>query len=128
MGWLVAGLVAAAVAIAAKTIGDKLGKKSYSSSSLDDQIDVDRELSTFRENINDDARKVENKCMQEIDTCFLNLKQKTKERFPDLVQIVESKQANAKKELNGTIMQYVKEHLSKNDREFVKVLEWNLLS
>ena len=63
MGWLVAGLVAAAVAIAAKTIGDKLGKKSYSSSSLDDQIDVDRELSTFRENINDDARKVENKCM-----------------------------------------------------------------
>lgn len=102
---------------------DTFGRRTYSSSSLDDQIDVDKELSKFRENINGDACKVENKCMQEIDTCFLNLKQKTKERFPDLVQIVESKQANAKKELNGTIMQYVKEHLSKNDREFVKVLE-----
>lgn len=104
-------------------IKDRLGKRTYSSSSLDDQIDVDKELSKFRENINGDACKVENKCMQEIDTCFMNLKQKTKDRFPDLVQIVESKQADAKKELNGTIMQYIKEHLSKNDREFVKVLE-----
>ena len=122
-GWLVVTAIGAGVAIAAKTIGDKLGKKSYSSSSLDDQIDVDKELSKFRENINGEARQVEKECMQEIDTCFLNLKQKTKERFPDLVQIVESKQANAKKELSGTIMQYVKEHLSKNDRDFVKVLE-----
>lgn len=122
-GLIVASVLGAGAVIVAKTIGDKLGKKSYSSSNLEDQIDVDRELNTFRQKINDDARKVEHECMQEIDTCFLNLKQKTKERFPDLVQIVESKQANAKKELNGTIMQYVKEHLSKNDREFVKALE-----
>lgn len=100
-----------------------LGGKSYDNSSVEDQIDVDKVLSKFRDSIQGDVNQSEKKCMSNVDGMFSDLKKKTKERFPDLIEIIEEKQKQAEETLGGTIMQYVKEHLSKNDRRFVKVLE-----
>ena len=61
--------------------------------------------------------------MKEISVLFSDLTEKTKERFPDLVGIIKHEQEKAEYELDGTIMKYVKEHLSKNDAKFLKVLK-----
>ena len=106
-------------------INDKLGGSSYVNSSVEDQIDVDKVLSEFRDSIQGDVNQSEKKCMSSVEGMFSDLKKKTKARFPDLIEIIEEKQKQAEETLNGTIMQYVKEHLSKNDRRFVKVLEMN---
>lgn len=106
-------------------INDKLGGSSYVNSSVEDQIDVDKVLSEFRDSIQGDVNQSEKKCMSSVEGMFSDLKKKTKERFPDLLEIIEKKQEQTQETLNGTIMQYVKEHLSKNDRRFVKVLEMN---
>lgn len=42
-----------------------------------------------------------------------------------MVEIIKSEQQRAETELKGTIMKYVKEHLSKNDPKFLKVLKMN---
>ena len=102
---------------------DKLGGESYDNSSIEDQIDVDKVLSKFRDSIQGDINQSEKKCMTTVDGMFSELKKKTKDRFPDLIEIIEEKQKQAEETLDGTVMQYVKEHLSKNDRRFVTVLE-----
>ena len=102
---------------------DKLGGESYDNSSIEDQIDVDKVLSKFRDSIQEDINQSEKKCMTTVDGMFSELKKKTKDRFPDLIEIIEEKQKQAEETLDGTVMQYVKEHLSKNDRRFVTVLE-----
>ena len=106
-------------------INDKLGGSSYASRSVEDQMDVDKVLSEFRDSIQGDVDQSEKKCMSSVEGMFSDLKKKTKSRFPDLIEIIEKKQKQTQETLNGTIMQYVKEHLSKNDRRFVKVLEMN---
>ena len=106
-------------------INDKLGGSSYASSSVEDQMDVDKVLSEFRDSIQGDVDQSEKKCMSSVEGMFSDLKKKTKSRFPDLIDIIEKKQKQTQETLNGTIMQYVKEHLSKNYRRFVKVLEMN---
>lgn len=125
MGWLsdARDWVCDKVATAVDWVKDKLGRKSYSSSSIDDQIDVDKVLADFRDRIQGDVDKSETKCMNNISTLFENLKVKTRSKFPDLVEIIEKEQEKAKSELSGTVMQDVKEHLSKNDPKFLKVLE-----
>ncbi len=99
-----------------------LGEKEYSRS-IEDQIDVDKVLADFRASIQPDVSKTEKQCMMDISTIFDGLKTKTKTRFPDLVEIIQDEQNKAKRDLEGTVMQYVKEHLSKNDSEFLKVLK-----
>ena len=108
---------------AVEWVKDKLGNSSYDSSSVSDQIDVDKVLSEFRESIQGDIDLKEEESMNNLDTLFIDLKKKTQARFSDLVIIINEKQKEAKKELNGTVMQYIKEHLSKNDEKFVTVLK-----
>lgn len=95
---------------------------SYDPESIEDQIDVDRALDEFRDQIKEDAKKQELECMSEFEKLFFELKKKTCERFPDLVELVEKEQGFAKRELEGTIMGYVKENLSKNNDNFVDIL------
>lgn len=104
-------------------ISDKLGGSSYDNNSIDDQVDVDKVLSEFRDSMKEKVAGLEKQCMGEIGELFTGLKRMTRERFPDLVEIIERKQTDAEDALNGTIMQYVKEHLSKNDSDFLRVLE-----
>lgn len=102
---------------------DRLSRKKYNEESVEDHIDVDAILADLRASIQDDVGKAEKKCMKEISVLFSDLTEKTKERFPDLVGIIKHEQEKAEYELDGTIMKYVKEHLSKNDAKFLKVLK-----
>ena len=106
-------------------VKDKLSGKKYNEDVVEDHVDVDAVLAEFRDVIQGDIDHVEKRSMESISTLFSDLKEKTKEKFPDLVEIIESEQEKAENELKGTIMKYVKEHLSKNDPKFLKVLKMN---
>lgn len=125
MGWLSRAWTAVKNWVSEKVeaIKDKLGFNTYSHTSVEDQINVDKVLEEFRQEIESDISKAENKCMEDIVHLFAGLKEKTKERFPDLVNVINNKQEAAEKALSGTVIQYVKEHLSKNNSSFLKVLE-----
>lgn len=101
----------------------RLGGTTYKRGNMEDHVNVDRVLADFRKSIDSDVREVENKCMENISEIFMDLKDRTSERFPDLVEIISVEQKKAEKELSGTVMRYVKEHLSKNDAKFFKILE-----
>lgn len=102
---------------------NKLGNKDYLRNSLSDQINVDRELEEYRESIAEKVSEEEKRHIEEVGRMFSELKEKTEGSFPDLVEIIDRKQEAAGTELSGTVMQYVKEHISKNDERFLRVLE-----
>ena len=106
-------------------VRDKLSRKRYDESDVADHVDVDAVLAEFRKSINDDIVEAEKKCMSDISSLFSDLIERTQEKFPDLVEIINVEQDKAERELKGTIMKYVKEHLSKNDSKFLKVLKMN---
>lgn len=104
---------------------EKLSRKKYDPDDVEDHVDVDAVLAYFREKIQDNVDETEKICMDSISVLFSDLIEKTKEKFPDLVEIIKSEQQKAETELRGTIMKYVKEHLSKNDTKFLEVLKMN---
>ena len=106
-------------------VKDKLSRKEYDEDDVEDHVDVDAVLAEFRETIQDTVNEAEERCMESIAALFTDLTEKTQEKFPDLVEIIESEWQKAEKELKGTVMQYVKEHLSKNDAKFLRVLKMN---
>lgn len=106
-------------------VKDKLSRKRYDEDDVEDHVDVDAVLAEFREKIQGTANEAEERCMESIAVLFADLIEKTQEKFPDLVEIIKSEQQKAEKELKGTVMQYVKEHLSKNDAKFLRVLKMN---
>lgn len=111
------------VEMAFDRLKNKIAGKKYKSENMEDHIDVDRVLADFRKSIEEDVKVVEKNCMENISEIFDDLKDKTSERFPDLVEIISLEQKKAEQELSGTVMRYVKEHLSKNDTKFLKILE-----
>lgn len=110
---------------AAYWVKDNLSRKKYDEDDVEDHVDVDAVLAEFRETIQDIVNEAEERCMESIAVLFADLIEKTQEKFPDLVEIIKSEQQKAEKELKGTVMQYVKEHLSKNDAKFLRVLKMN---
>ena len=104
---------------------NKLAEKKYDETSVTDHVDVDAVLAEVRISINDDVIKTEKKCMNTISDLFGDLIKKTNKKFPDLVEIIKYEQERAENELKGTIMKYVKEHLSENNSRFLKVLKMN---
>lgn len=106
-------------------VSDKLSRKKYDEDDVEDHVDVDAVLAEFRERIQDTVNEAEESCMESIAVLFADLIEKTREKFPDLVEIIKSEQQKAEKKLKGTVMKYVKEHLSKNDAKFLGVLKMN---
>lgn len=104
-------------------IRDSLSGKSYDEGKIEDQIDVDAVLEEYKENIKKEVSETESECMKKISDAFLELMTEISEQFSDLVEIIKEQQTKAEKELQGTIIEYIKEHLSKNDPEFLKVLK-----
>lgn len=104
-------------------VTDKLSITTYDESNVEDHVDVDAVLAEFREEIEDDVNATETRCMKTISIVFSDLIDKTKDMFPDLVEIIENEQEKAENDLKGTVMNYVREHLSKNDTQFLEVLK-----
>lgn len=117
--------IAAAGAIGGAVLSKKLSRSKYDHDSVEDQVDVDAVLAEHRESIRSEVEKKEENCMNSISVLFDELKDKTRNKFPDLVELIDTEQENAELELKGTFMNYVKEHLSKNDSKFLRVLEMN---
>lgn len=107
------------------SIKDIFSSKTYDESDVAAQVDVDAELAKFRENTKDGVAEAEKQCMSDISSLFSDLINRTQEKFPDLVEIIRAEQEKAERELKGTIMKYLKEHLSKNDPQFLEVLKMN---
>lgn len=105
------------------TFIDRISTKRYNEDNIEDHIDVDAVLADLRERIEKKATEVETECMKAFSSLFSELTVKTKEKFPDLVELIDEERRKAERELKGTIMKYVKEHLSKNDPEFLEVLK-----
>lgn len=99
------------------------GKVKFDSKSVDSHIDVDRVFADYRNKINPDARKLEDECIQKVDLIFMELKSKVEYKFPDLADIIIMEKEKTDKDLSGTIMNYVKEHFSKNDSYIKTILE-----
>ncbi len=116
-------IAGAAIDLAIGGLANTLGGKSYDKEDISDHINVDQELAQFRNDINDKVSDLENKRIEEIGTIFSNLKKSTQSSFPDLVEIINDKQTNVSIELKGTMMQYVREHISQNDDDFRTLLE-----
>ena len=106
-------------------VKEKLSRKKYDEDDVEDHVDVDAVLAEFRETIQDTVNEAEERCMKSITVLFADLIEKTQEKFPDLVEIIKNEQQKAENELKGTVMKYVKEHLSKNDAKFLRVLKMN---
>ena len=106
-------------------VKEKLSRKKYDEDDVEDHVDVDAVLAEFRETIQDEVNDAEKRCMDSISVLFTDLIEKTQEKFPDLVEIIKNVQQKAENELKGTVMKYVKEHLSKNDAKFLRVLKMN---
>ncbi len=104
-------------------VKDKLSARRYDEDNVEDHVDVDAVLADFRVAIRESVETAENRCMNSVSVLFSDLTDKTKSKFSDLVTIIENKQEAAEKELKGTFMKYVTEHLSKNDPQFLKVLK-----
>jgi len=106
-------------------IKDMLSRKKYDEDDIEDQVDVDAALADFKEVIKGNITDIEKDCMDSVTALFSDLIEKTKDKFPDLVEIIENEQEKAQKELKGMIMKYVNEHLSKTDSKFLEVLKMN---
>lgn len=104
-------------------VTDKLDSLIYNRDKVNDQINVDSILSEQREMIQDEVNQLEMERMDIIPLTFGSLKEMTRDRFPDLIDIIDEKQKMAEDDLKGNIIQYVKEHQSKNNMQYRKILE-----
>lgn len=104
-------------------IAKKFEKKSYDFNSVDDSVDADAVLQEMKEEIEKKIKEEENVCMNIISSLFSELKEKTREQFPDLVEIIEKKEADAQTELKGTFIKYVREKMSTSNLRFRAILE-----
>ncbi len=106
-------------------IKDFLFGKKYDSSKISDQVSVDAALADFREEYSPQIKEAEDKAMADMNEMFDTLKNAAKkyEFLSDLSSFIDYQKQQAEWKLNGTIISYIQEHLSKNNPDFVKILE-----
>ena len=104
-------------------LSEKLTRTTYDDTNISNHVDVDAVLAEFRERIKEQANEAEKDCMNSIAVLFFDLTGTAETKFPDLTEIIRSEQQKAEMKLQGTVMKYVKAHLSKNDPEFLNVLK-----
>jgi hypothetical protein len=98
----------------------------YDSEDIDDQIEVDHLLEDFRNSIKNDARDLEDECIEEMDKVFDKIKRIVQERYPEYVPLIEQKNMDADKRLKGSIIKYVKQKMSKNNEDFAEALSMSV--
>ena len=115
--------VSSAVSSFVDNIKDFFGSRKYDRTNMNDHINVDKELEEFRNKINPEVDKTEKQCMQDLIKLYDNLSELVENKFHDMAEIIDDNKRKAEKELSGTIMKYVKEHVSKNDKDLLNILE-----
>lgn len=108
-------------------IKDCLFGKKYDSSKVSDQVDVAAALADFRDEYSVKINEAEYNAMNDMNRMFdelLNIAIK-QEYFSDLASVIIDYKQRAERNLKGTIISYLTEHLSQNDPRFKKILEMN---
>lgn len=98
-------------------------KKSYVGDTTKEIIDIDKELNKFNDLIRPQAEEAEKAAIADAMEHFDAFAEDLQEAFPELVDVVRLRQKEARNDLTGTIMGYVKEHVSANDETFLAVLK-----
>ncbi len=106
-------------------IKDFFTGRKYDSNKVSHQVDAAAEFAKFREKYSDKADEAEKHAMDEMDSMFDELLDIAKEQeyFSDLGVVINYYRERAKRELKGTIIAYITEHLSQTDPKFKKILE-----
>ena len=106
-------------------IKDFFTGRKYDSNKVSHQVDAAAAFAKFREDYSDKVDEAENQAMDEMNRMFdelLDIANKQK-YFSDLGSVIKDYQERAKRELKGTIIAYITEHLSQTDPKFKKILE-----
>lgn len=110
---------------ASQWLEEVFGNEKYNEDNVEDQVNADAALAEFREQIEKSVNDLEKGCMESLYSLFQDLKDKIKDRFPDLIEIIDNEQSRAKEDLEGTVMQSIKEKLSKNNIDFTTTMGMN---
>lgn len=108
---------------AAEWVVDKLSDTNYDSNSIESRKGVEQALASFRSEISEHAKKAEETSIYSAMSRFDEFAGTLEESFPELVDLVRTRQAETEKILTHTIINYVQEHISENDLDFQKLLE-----
>lgn len=108
---------------AAGWVVDKLSGTNYDSNSIESRKGVEQALASFRSEISEQAREAEEASIYSAMSRFDEFADTLEESFPELVDLVRTRQADAEKMLTHTIINYVQEHISENDPKFQELLE-----
>lgn len=104
------------------SVGEWFGGKKYNSTSIADIVAGESELADFKNTIASSAKSTEQKMLSDLLEQFDSFTNEIKKYYPNLVSSIKSEQERIKKDLEGTIMDYVDRHLSGNNPEYVALL------
>lgn len=105
-------------------VDSKLGvSSSYSGSSLSEAVDIDRELSAFKEEISQEASENESYEIKNVMQSFDTLIEQLRVTYPSDIEFISKRRNSLQKSLEGTFMGYVEKTVSLNDSSFKQILE-----
>ncbi len=102
---------------------ERLSKSNYDSNSVESRTGVEQALADFRSDISGQAREAEEASITSAMSRFDELADALEDTFPELVDLVRLRQSETEDMLTDTIMNYVQEHISENDRKFQEILK-----
>lgn len=102
---------------------DKLSGSTYDGDSIESRKGVERTLATFRADIDEQAKEAEETSINLAMNCFDEFADTLEDFFPELVDLVRTRQSETEDMLTHTIVNYAQEHISENDPDFQKILQ-----
>lgn len=105
---------------------DKVFGRSYSGTSVEESVDVDKDLSEFKKEIQKKAGVVEKERIKAVMEGLNILIEAMKEHYPAEAKAVETSKKKLNQSLVGTIVNHVEEKASLGNAEFETILKMQL--
>ncbi len=96
---------------------------SYTGSSIEEAVNVDKELSHFKDQLKHEANSAEQKQIQKVIDQFDSLINDIQKNYPSEITAIKAQQNALKQQLQGTIVDYVSQKASLSNQELISVLE-----
>lgn len=96
---------------------------SYTGSSIEEAVNVDKELSLFKDQLKHKANSTEQKQIQKVIDQFDSLINDIQKNYPSEIIAIKAQQNALKQQLQGTIVDYVSQKASLSNQELISVLE-----
>lgn len=98
------------------------GSSSYSGSSVAERVDVEKEISKFKDDFSEKAASLEDERLQDVMGAFDQFVESLWDSYPSLIDEIKKRQGELSGTLKGTITQYLEKHMSENNAGFREVL------